>query len=507
LFFVPIAILAASLRANSPYFVSDSGYLLRLLAVLGAILLLRIVSLHFANMDLGRDEAQYWTWSRELAFGYFSKPPMIAWVIRVASEFCGNSEACLRTSSPVIYTIASFMIYLAGRELYGPRVGFWSAIIFDTLPGVSLSSNLITTDVPLILFWSIALYFWVMLVQRQSIAFAVLFGLSVGLGLLAKQAMIYAIICVALHAAISREARQSLQQGRGLIASLVALALFSPNVLWNAQHGFPTAKHTATNMGWKYPYFHLGRGLEYIGNQFVVFGPILFTVLLRSAWRAIRGSADSEKILLLSFSMPVLGLVLIQSFLSKAHGNWSATAYPAASILVTQVMLELGRTVLFRVSLALHLAVAVGMAIAPSFARQWPVFEQLRSLNYVVGWRDAAEAVRTKLGADNYGSILVDTRELASELRYYLRDVPTPLYVWPSGPTPTYHDEMTRPFTSASPEPVLLVSLDPCPAHLTKSFGQYTSLGEWRVRLVKAKWRSLHFCRLADYRVPGGSAK
>jgi hypothetical protein len=133
------------------------------------------------------------------------------------------------------------------------------------------------------------------------------------------------------------------------------------------------------------------------------------------------------------------------------------------------------------------------------------VFEQLRFLINVVGWRDAAEVVRTKLGTDNYGSILVDTRELASEFRYYLRDVPTPLYVWPSGPTPTYHDEMMRPFTSASPEPVLFVSLDPCPAHLTKSFGQSTSLGESRVRLVKAKWRTLHFCRLADYRIPVGA--
>jgi hypothetical protein len=165
-------------------------------------------------------------------------------------------------------------------------------------------------------------------------------------------------------------------------------------------------------------------------------------------------------------------------------------------------MLELGRTVLFGVSLALHLAVAVGLAIVPAFARQWALFEQLRFLNNVVGWRDAAEAVRAKLGEDNYGSILVDTRELASEFRYYLRDIPTPLYVWPSGPTPTYHDEMTRPFTSASPEPVLFVSLNPCPVPVKKSFGELSSLGEQRVRLVKSKWRTLHFCRLADYDVP-----
>ena len=89
--------------------ISDTGYLLRLLACLGALLALRLAAVYFAKTDLVLDEAQYWTWSQELAFGYFSKPPMIAWVIRGASEFCGNSEACIRSASPVLYTIAAFM--------------------------------------------------------------------------------------------------------------------------------------------------------------------------------------------------------------------------------------------------------------------------------------------------------------------------------------------------------------------------------------------------------------
>jgi 4-amino-4-deoxy-L-arabinose transferase-like glycosyltransferase len=114
-------------------------------------------------------------------------------------------------------------------------------------------------------------------------------------------------------------------------------------VIWNVQHGFPTVRHTGTNIGWKYPYFNPGRALEYLGIQLGVFGPILLAVLLRTAWRESRGPSASGKVLLLSFSMPVLALLLLQSLLSKAHGNWSATAYPAATILVTQVMLELGR--------------------------------------------------------------------------------------------------------------------------------------------------------------------
>jgi hypothetical protein len=223
-------------------------------------------------------------------------------------------------------------------------------------------------------------------------------------------------------------------------------------------------------------------------------------VLLRTAWREIRQPSDQGKVLLLSFSLPVLALLAVQALLSRAHGNWSATAYPAASILVTAVMLELNRQVLFRISLGLHLAIAAMLGLAPAFAPQWPLFERLQFLSRVVGWRSVADVVRTKLSEERYGSILVDTREMAGELLYYLRDVPIPLYVWPSGPTPMDHYEMTRPFTAASPQPVLFVSLTGCPTKLAKSFGEFTRLGMQSVTLVKAKTRMLHFCRLTDYK-------
>ena len=97
--------------------ITETGYLLRLVACLGALLALRLAAVYAANTDLVLDEAQYWTWSRELAFGYFSKPPMIAWVIRATSELCGNGEACIRSASPVLYTVSAVVIYFIGRAL------------------------------------------------------------------------------------------------------------------------------------------------------------------------------------------------------------------------------------------------------------------------------------------------------------------------------------------------------------------------------------------------------
>jgi len=488
------------LRQEQRASITENSYVLPLLIWLGALLALRLAAIHAAKIDLVPDEAQYWSWSRELAFGYFSKPPMIAWVIRGGSAVCGEGEVCIRSASPVLYTLSALMIYLAGRALFGPRFGFWSAVVFDTVPGVSYSSLLITTDVPLILFWIIALYAWIMLVKRQSMGFAVLLGVTLGLGLLTKQAIIYAVLCIICHAAVSREAREALKGGRAIVAALIAAALFSPNVIWNAGHGFPTVQHTGANIGWQYPYIHPPEVLAYFAAQLGVFGPILFIVLLRAAWREIRHPSDPAKVLLLCFSLPVLALLTVQALLSRAHGNWSATAYPAAAILVTAVMLELNRRILFWVSLGLNLAVAAMLAIAPAFALQLPLFERLQFLSTAVGWRGAADAVREKLAEDHYGAIVVDTRELAGELLYYLRNEPIPLYVLPAGPRPSDHYEMTRPFTAATPEPILFISLARCPEKFLESFADVSRLAVVPVPLIEARVRMLHFCRLAGYK-------
>jgi hypothetical protein len=225
-------------------------------------------------------------------------------------------------------------------------------------------------------------------------------------------------------------------------------------------------------------------------------------VYLRTTYRAFRERPSDDKILLLSFSLPVLALLLVQSLLSRAHGNWTAVAYPAATILVTAVMFELGRILLFRISLALHLAVAAFIALAPAFAPQLPAFEQLQFLSRVVGWRGVADAVRTKLADDHYGSILVDSREMAAELLYYLRDNPTPLYVWLYQPKPMNQYELTRAMSKDAPDPVLFVTQRKCPSHVISSFAESERLGSVDVPIVKDKSRAIFFCRLEGYKGP-----
>ena len=91
-----------SLTDTAPRSLTDRRLML-CIAILVAVTVVRLIGLAYSQVDLFFDELQYWAWSRELAFGYFSKPPLLSWVIAGAEAVCGSSEACIRAPAPVLY--------------------------------------------------------------------------------------------------------------------------------------------------------------------------------------------------------------------------------------------------------------------------------------------------------------------------------------------------------------------------------------------------------------------
>ena len=185
-----------------------------MIAGLAALLCVRLAALYWNATDLFFDEAQYWAWSEQPAFGYFSKPPLVAWLIRAATEACGPGEACVRLPSPFLHTLTALAVFFLGRRLYDARVGALSALAFATLPGVSLSAGLISTDVPLLTCWAIALVGFAALFQTDRLWPALVLGLAFGIGLNAKYAMAWFVMCAAVYLLLTPERRGVLRDYR-----------------------------------------------------------------------------------------------------------------------------------------------------------------------------------------------------------------------------------------------------------------------------------------------------
>ena len=47
----------------------------------------KLVAVYYTKFNLFGDEAQYWIWSQSLDVGYYSKPPFLAWVIKLFTTF------------------------------------------------------------------------------------------------------------------------------------------------------------------------------------------------------------------------------------------------------------------------------------------------------------------------------------------------------------------------------------------------------------------------------------
>jgi 4-amino-4-deoxy-L-arabinose transferase-like glycosyltransferase len=473
-------------------------------AALAALLAVRLAALHYNATDLFFDEAQYWSWSREPAFGYYSKPPLIAWVIRMSTEICGVSEFCVRLPSPLIHTGTALVVYAIAARLYDARIGFWSALVYATLPGVSLSAGIISTDVPLLLCWALALYALIALIDGRSWWPAGLLGLALGFGLNAKYAMAYFLICGTLYVIATPERRWLLRDARLYAALALGLLLIAPNLVWNQLNGFATFAHTADNAKWTGSLFHPGNALEFIGAQFGVFGPILFGALLAITGRARRERLTAADLLLMAFALPVLVVVTAQALLSRAHSNWAAVSYVAGTILVTATLIRDQSWRWLRVSMALHAILLALIALGTAYAGRFRVPGAGDPFARALGWRALAQETEAVLQAhrqsgEPFGTVLTDDRAVTAELLYYLRGEATPVLAWRAEERPRDHFELTRPFAPGAAQPVLFVSLRRDVGKVTRHFTVSERLSERQIPAGAGAPRRVAFYRFQGY--------
>ena len=113
--------------------------LIKTAAILGYIL--------YGKVGLGPDEAQYWTWSQALDWGYYSKPPGIAWQIALGTHLFGNTELGVRFGSLIIGAALPFAVFfLAKASNLKPQAAFWAGIVTALSPLGVMANFLAITD-------------------------------------------------------------------------------------------------------------------------------------------------------------------------------------------------------------------------------------------------------------------------------------------------------------------------------------------------------------------------
>ena len=417
-----------------------------LLLLLALVAVWRLAAIAAYDHGLFVDEAQYIDWAREPAFGYYSKPPVLAWSIALITGVCGEAPLCVRGGALFMYCAAAILLFVAGVLLFDARVGLVGALAYFLAPGIALTSLFISTDAPLALFACASLVFAARALRGQGWLDWAALGVCFGLGLMSKYSFALFIGGFLFYLLITRERRHLLAGGRLWLALAIAALLFTPNLIWNVQHSFATFTHTAQISGLERPTFRLAKLGEFLGGQFLVFGPLTFAAVLALPW--LRGATlrtDSGRMLGAITLVPLAAFTAL-AFLSRTLLNWAFIALAPAILLAAAAWVRGGYGRWIAWSLGVSLVLVVLATHLPTWTRLAGI-ELKRSqdpYSRTMGWRSLG-AVVSEVWHDQPGTrLLANDRWIMAELLYYVQPSPRDALMWnPGGPVDD-HYRLTR---------------------------------------------------------------
>lgn len=446
-----------------PTAVPASAYLRRALFLMGALFLLRLVhAALFANNPAG-DEAYYWDWGRRLDYGYYSKPPGIAWLYAFVDRFLGGSLFAIRATAALLGTGSLLLLYRIAADLFDARTAWYALLLGAATPANAVLSFFLTIDAPLVACWSAALWaLWRWVSGWNGPGTLAILFLALATGHLFKQMMMVFPLLAVIFLATGPGTRPLLRRPSIWATLFGSYLSLLPPLLWNARHGWITFRHTAHHFGSPAEgnaaegaggvgaavLERLGDFLAFVGTQFGVLSPgtafVVFSLSLVGLPALLRTPRNLR--FLLAFGALPLGAMLLLALRQEMQPNWAAVYYLCGIVLAAAWYA--GRAPAsfppgpWRRLLPWTLA--CGVALSVYFYAAPPVFSLLGRAGHpadperrLLGYdrlADAVESLRRDLHeTESPFLVTLGHRDLASHLAFALPDRPR-VYRWDSRP-------------------------------------------------------------------------
>ena len=418
-------------------------------------------------IDLSGDEAHYWDWSRNLDLSYYSKGPLVAYLIRASCAVFGERMWAVRLPALVLSIGTSLVTYLLTLRLFDrERVALGAVLLNHLVPMFVAGSLLMTIDAPFFFCWALATYLLALVLFFERRWLWPLIGVVVGVGFLAKYAMFLWLPTIALVLWLDGpRGRRELKSPGPWLAGGVALLFTIPVIVWNARNGWVSLMHVSKQTGTAAEAEGGGvaaaplRILEFLAGQAGVIGPPLAVLVVAAALqpsvrRAEPDLPEERRIrFLLWVALPFFMLATLVNLRAKAQMNWAAPAYFTLVILVAWFLAtRLSRVetwrpwrpwfyaaVVFGVvmmplahdfGLLYPLVVRINRTVAgPVFGRELSV-RQLDPTSKLRGWEELGAFVGRQAEQLGPGSfILCEDYQTTSEMAFYAPGQPKTYYL------------------------------------------------------------------------------
>ncbi len=192
--------------------------------------------LAISDLELLHEEAYYWNYAQHLDWGYLDHPPMVGWIIWVFTSVLGDTEFAVRLGAFSLWFLGAFYVYRLAQRIFGSATAWSAVLLFAALPVYFGFAFVMLPDSSLVVAWAGAIYFlYRLLIDEEPLAFLGI-GVWVGIGLLSKYTIGLVGVGALAFVLIDRPSRKWLWRPEPWLALAMALALFSPVIIWNARH-------------------------------------------------------------------------------------------------------------------------------------------------------------------------------------------------------------------------------------------------------------------------------
>jgi dolichol-phosphate mannosyltransferase len=301
----------------------ESCWRLAALAIVIYTMALRL--LYAAHVELLPEETYYWNYARHLDIGYLDHPPMVAWLIRGGTALFGDNEFGVRFGALCCGAITSFFVFRLSRNVFGRSCAWVALSLAHALPFFFLSGLLMTPDAPLTAAWAATAYFLERaLVADRSEAW-LWAGLSLGMGLLSKYTIGLLGIVALSFMVMDVPSRRWLWRWQPYAAAALAITVFSPVIVWNAQHDWASFAFQTSRRLAERPRFSLHK---LIGGAMVLITPVGFGALISAL--TVKGSVNRSRRLLCVALIVPLGIFFLFSLRHEVKLDWTGAPWVCA---------------------------------------------------------------------------------------------------------------------------------------------------------------------------------
>jgi 4-amino-4-deoxy-L-arabinose transferase-like glycosyltransferase len=311
---------------------SDEARLVRNTALtVVALVVLRLVGAAWTPITF--DEAYYWIWAKNLAFGYYDHPPAVALVIRLGTMIAGDTELGIRLVSILLALPMSYAIYRAAEILFrDKRVAANATILLNVTLMAAVGTLIVTPDSPLLVASSVVLFFLAKLLESTRGAWWLAVGAAVGVALLSKYTAMFFGPAILIWLIGVPKLRRWFLSPWLYLGGLVALAVFSPVIIWNADHHWVSfIKQLGRS---QIDHFRLSFLAELIPTQIAFATPLVFVLGAMGLYALMRreGGALASRALVSAMFWVITIYFLWHSLHARVEANWFAPVYPALAI-------------------------------------------------------------------------------------------------------------------------------------------------------------------------------